>query len=865
MNRFSPYVLFRRGTLGISALDGLVPVRTWALLEQAEHVSARRAAVGERLADELYQVIPSMPAEDRRELLRMRRDLHNGRRPRARLDHGRLPGHCRDLLAEWEREHEAEAALLAEVEETLAAESEAARKTLAEVARDENMQRGIQMSGEDVYREVMAYAADPLGYGRKPSKRRRVESTITSYAYRVVFKPSPFGAFTEIGAGPWESATGTGADRRRSLVRLSTGLLAWMTHRLHLTEGWQDLLKVRLNNSLRTDGERAVFIRRPLEGEEDVFSFAQDQVVNAKETDLVRLLVETLGAGEVTQRALCERLVEAGLTPEQATTTIDQLVRLGLCHRGIGLPDQTIGFAGEVAALLRQAGSALAETFESLQRIEDSFGRATAEERAGLLAELRDLVRNYAATLGCRAPGEEALRAVVYEDVGTGSAPAVWQPDLLEANGEHLELFQRILPVLDSATLEKEALYRFFTERYQGQADLIDFYAAFAALPPQQAGELMSGVGSPEARQVLHLRQRFFDLLDDDPAREEVRIDPDRLRAFADEVTAVLPPWRSAAYRVQFSRTAGRRLAVVNGVTTGHGVFFSRYCHLLAEPGGWDLGEELARTIAETNPRQVDLNAVLALNFNLHPRLTDLELVYPGAIARDDGRPSLTLADVAVRADATTRRLRLVSKIDGETLDLVPLNFLYPAAAPPLYRFLCAFAPTRTYRGGLWEQRDRFGPPTGRPRVVLGDLVLDRRSWCVPLAEVPALDGLERGEPAALERFDRWRREAGIPRYGFFRILRPVKPPVEPGDFLEETRRWALEARSARLHKPHFLDARQPLLLHVLAKQATAAPGGTLVIHECLPALAEYGQDGPHSAEEFFIEYTLGGAGHVIG
>jgi hypothetical protein len=133
---------------------------------------------------------------------------------------------------------------------------------------------------------------------------------------------------------------------------------------------------------------------------------------------------------------------------------------------------------------------------------------------------------------------------------------------------------------------------------------------------------------------------------------------------------------------------------------------------------------------------------------------------------------------------------------------------------------------------------------------VLGDLVLDRRTWRIPVADLPELPGLERQEVAALAGFDRWRTARGLPRTGFFRIVAP--PPGGTRDVLSETRRWALEARTARLHKPHFLDARNPFLLAVLAKQARARPDGTVLVQECLPAAEEQS-----NAEEFFVEHNL--------
>lgn len=845
---FSPYVLFRRGTLGPAELAGIVPERTWALLAGAPGPDD---ALRGRLEEALHAHIPTLDPERRRAWLKVKRDVHNGRVPTP-PDDAPPPG-IAALLAEWtdrrsraERHADAVAAAYAE-------DVDAARKALAEVAMAEDFQRGVQLSGEDVHREVSAYAADPFDTSRKPSRRRRAESTITSFAYRVAFKPSPFGSFTELGAHPFEGADPAGPTGGRvARTRLSVGLLAWMAHQLHRLDCADDVLRVRLNNSLLVDGDRAVFARRPLEGADD--GFTPDRIVTARNSPLVDLLRTLLGAGERTVRDLRERLVEAGLDRDAARDTLDQLVTLGLCHRGLGLPDQLTTQADAAARLLRAAGTEqalrCAEVYEGLREVEDRYADADAERRTGLLADLRALVQRFVDVLGCPPPAREAMRAAIYEDVGTRAAATTWRPDLLAANRDHLALFQRLVPVLDEATIEKLGLYAFFA-RHHGEdhpgVPFMEFYRAFSALTPQEASAVMCGVGDPASDEVRALRAEFFSFLPEQA--DDLLLDPAALRAYADRLPATVVPWRSAAYRLQI----GDRL-VVNGVTTGHGVFFSRYCDLLdptdpTDGAGWSLGAALRDHIAATAPRQTDITAALGLNFNLHPRLAPHELVYPGSVPMPGARDTLTLADLVVTADPTTRRLALVSTKDGQPIDLVPLNFLYPAAAPMLYRFLCAFAPTRTYRGGLWEQVDRVRPVRGhRPRVLLGDLVLDRRSWRFPAADLPDRDGMERQDLAAVVAFDRWRRERGLPRHTFFRVRAPRRAPDGERDFLAETRQWALEARSARLHKPHHLDSRNPFLLHVLAKQAK---DGDVEFHECLP------EPGDHPAEEFFVEHNL--------
>jgi hypothetical protein len=862
-SRFSPYLLFRRGALAYGALAGMVPERTWSLLDEADALDAASESMRIELEESLYRIIPDAPADERRWLLRMRRDIHNGRVPARPERPGSLP---LDFLDKWARARSAAEGLRSEAAATFAEELAEARAVVAEAAANEDFRRGLQLSGAEAYAQVTAFVRD-IGYAdRKPSRRRRMESTITSLAYRMVFKPSPFGSFAEVGAGPWEVPAG--ADGRRvRLARISVGLVRWIAQLPLSLDGADAITRVRLNNSLATLGDRVVYIRRPIEGFDD--NFAEDRVIAARPTALIRLLVEAMGTGEIGERDLLDRLGAAGLPPAEAKSTVDQLVRAGLCHRGLGLPDQAVRVPGRVAEILRTLGTVpadrCAEIFDRVQRIEDTYPTAGTDRRTALLADLREAIDRLVEVCGAKAPPDEALRTMIYEDTGTRGSAHSWHPGLLERNAARFALLQRLAPVMDDGTVERLGMYRLFTQRYGGaDVPLVEFYRTFAELPAERLSEMMSGAADPAAERVTAARRALFDEIRGQLANagDDLVLDEDRLRRFADALPEFVSPWRSAAYRIQIDR--GR--AVVNGIATGHGAFYSRFCDLL-EPGvdgAWSLRRAVLDHLTRSNPRQADLTAVLGLNFNLHPRLTPFEVVYPGSLAAEASARVLTLAGLVVRPDPMTRRLCLISAVDDQPIDLVPLNFLFPAAAPRLYRFLCAFGPVQTFRGGLWDQLDRAGAdlPAYRPRVLLGDLVLDRRSWWVERPDLPEMAGLERQSLPAMAAFDRWRRAHDIPRHTFFRPAARPAPPGRARDLAEETRKWALEARHARLRKPHFLDSRDPYLLAILARQLGSSPETAVRFQECLPDAAGYlAPGGPSSAEEFVVEFNLADPG----
>jgi hypothetical protein len=284
-------------------------------------------------------------------------------------------------------------------------------------------------------------------------------------------------------------------------------------------------------------------------------------------------------------------------------------------------------------------------------------------------------------------------------------------------------------------------------------------------------------------------------------------------------------------------------------------VSFSRFCDLVepADSEAWSLRRSVRETIARHSPRHADLTAVLGFNINLHPRLTPLEVVYPGSIP--SGGDGLTLRDLALEADAATRTLRLVNRRDGQPVALGPMSFFLPVVAPPLYRFLCVFAPLPDYRMGFWDRLRQWSRREYPylPRLTLGDLVLERRRWSVPLTEVRELGDQSSADSLdALVAAGKWHDRRGIPRECFFRRQR-VAGPETSGSWTEETRRWAVNARTAR-RKAQYLDFWNPFLVRLLVDRAHAADDGVVVFHECLPPTALYRQSELASAEELVVE-----------
>ncbi|HWF89777.1 MAG TPA: lantibiotic dehydratase [Pyrinomonadaceae bacterium] len=873
---FKPYVVWRSGMLAFADLKPLVPEGTWALLDESLKARTSRLELADRLADRLHQIVsdlgPDGGRDQRRHLLQLRRDLHNDRLPHHTaltivadlLDDSGL-----ELLEQWQQSRLAGEKLLADATDRLSIELKTARDRIRDVAANDYFLRGIQLSGSGLYRDVRSYIYRQQSEAPPAAKKlRQTENTIIRYAYRMSLRTSPFGCFTEIGAQPWLSAatTNDNSAQRRHVVCLSRGLLTWMVYELRNIEGSEQFLMLRLNNTLqRIDNQFEAFTRGMDGGANGYWgeSFMRVQNIGA-----VAMIVKTLAGGPQLKAEVVKRFVERNVPAHQALTFIDGLVKAGICHQDLALPDQVISFAGEVAARLRTVSTdqatQCAGVFENLQRIESELAQANAEEREELLDELMAEVNRFAEICGVPPPPVVG-RTFVFEDVAARHSARSWQPQLLERNADHFARLLRLLPLFDDTTYEKLGLYHWFTSRFGEEGsydDLLALYGKFSEESDSDISAIMQATNTPHAERCRALQLRVLQCLE--AAVEEtgdaatLQLDPRAVEEMVVSVSSLLPPWAEGAFRLQLvpATADNSPLIILNDAMAGHGVFFSRFCDLVepAEAEGWSLRRVVSDSIASDHPHQADLTAVFALNVNLHARLTPNEVVYPGSIGSKD---ALTLRDLTVRADPENHTLRIFNRHDGEPVELTPMNFLLPAAAPMLYRFLCAMSPLHAYRLGLWDrlQRSTHRRLSYLPRLMLGDLVLERRCWFLSIAAVKELgDGSTVETLASLLATQEWIERHNLPRECFFHI-HELTGDTRAGNWIEATRRWALNARTAR-RKGQYLDFRNPFLVRLLLKQAAKVSNGVVFFQECLPATEIY--TGPlTSAEEFVIEMRL--------
>ena len=291
-------------------------------------------------------------------------------------------------------------------------------------------------------------------------------------------------------------------------------------------------------------------------------------------------------------------------------------------------------------------------------------------------------------------------------------------------------------------------------------------------------------------------------------------------------------------------------LVVLNRVTGGNGQLFSRYAYMQdgTDRASW-LSAAIAAQLRAATPDRIPLEIVGsfgASNIQLHPSLTDYELVWPDETPRRPPAFQLTLDDLSLYHDPATDTLRLHVRRLGVDANPLYLGFLMPMMFAPPFTALTLLTEgvTPGFRT-FWDSIERAyasgsttptTPIRHYPRTIVGNVVMERERWDIEQTQVP--------RPAAGEtdfsfycRLRDWQQSLGLPDQVFVRI------------------NHATMQRNIEDHKPIMIDFRNYLLAHSFMRLIEPDDYG-LTVTEMLPAPDDlfFQHDGQRYVSELQLE-----------
>ncbi|MEU8777925.1 lantibiotic dehydratase [Streptomyces sp. NPDC048606] len=306
--------MLRVAGLPLESADALrcEAARRWAedVLTAEEALRAR----AQWLSEALHRAVgatdpqPGGPgAVRRRELLALRRRIHNGRPPEdpeaaLRLvaesgeAAGAAPGEAAltaERLAAWLAGVGEVRKLRAEGEPLLAADLRAGRAALSGLLEDDRLRHGLLLASPVLEGQLDAYAAAVAGGAEPGGRARKAERSVLSYLYRTACKTSPFSTFTGVATGLFAPEDPEGAlgaegvlsadgirveDRWRSHVRLNVVVLARLAELVLADPVRRRDLPLRPASGWGREDDRIRYVRRSVTAGDDAAAVTFDAV-----------------------------------------------------------------------------------------------------------------------------------------------------------------------------------------------------------------------------------------------------------------------------------------------------------------------------------------------------------------------------------------------------------------------------------------------------------------------------------------------------------------------------------------------------------------------------------------------------------
>jgi hypothetical protein len=820
---FSPRFIARLGALPASGVEALsTPEIRTALQVFLEARDCLRTATQETSEALFAAVGAETDGIRRRSLVRIRRDLYNGRRPRPAdlraIESASAVSLLAGAMAAFDDSDRAWRAL----ESALECGVPEVRRSLKSVLSGSAFSSGVLLSSPSLFNNFLRYQrADASDLS---AKDLQVERGILRYLTRTMMKATPFGSFCGVVEGMIDAACepenvvpsgtpiGVGSLKTmRSVVRLNKVLYASLWDHLKRRPAVRDQLAVVLNPTTQTTEKQLSFVALVGKGE---------LLQRMDLTDELKLILHEVHSNEGCRHGKLVSVLQANeeidATLEEITAYLDALIRIGLLRFVSPVRAQDTEWPVTLADYLKEIDDphaiVAAKFLRDAQTIARDYASADTPTRAQLGRRLRESLNESCKDLEMFRPSDNTL--LLYEDCGADLTVHISQTPAVGRMLASVVDFIACSQVLAMSRTEMAGMRHFFDgqyERTRATVPLLTFFDDFHRLHLTEhlskgeriaAGDtdeslrgydMLNPFGLDEVRRVRAEATRWTSVIQaawqSAPDAEEININPSDFSSTGTTDRRNDHEPRSVSIFGQIvpaTTSSGRpRVVLINGQTfLGFGKYFSRFLHLVPP----------AFTDAVAGDNATSDDAWIAeiandgdFNANLHPPLLPKWITYPTGDA-DGVVDGISCVDLDVsREETDPLSLKLIHRPTGARVYPIDLGFLNPKRRPALYRLLFSFSPN----GNTWIPLPGVAKPNAkqgssrleaivyRPRVVYDEcVVLARRRWTIPFELYPRRKAGE-GDTEFFIRVNEWRSANSIPARVFVRIMPAPRVPIK--------------------------------------------------------------------------------------
>ena len=827
----------------------------------------------QEMVDALHGLIPTADPDERRALLKIKRDCFNNRNLAKHVESPvfhMVPADLAQDILQIEEDLQGKTTELGRV-----FVEEEARQVghLLELAQDPELGRGIGLSSSLVYENL--HRVRPGSLQDQDKKARKMAVSLLRYATRAGYKCSPFSTLTRVAYGTVSGSADQGPGIHLDECKWSPR--SEVSASFRFGQYWDLLtripafragLEIHLNNTLEQTAQDQFRYLRPgrwdfTDGE--LRFFLESVSALRLSGPLIRSILDSLSDGTRPYQAWIEQLEQAEIVPAaDVQRVVNQLLGLGVLE--LATPFTSLE-TRKITRLLEYAHTL--PDREALKDVIDAMadfvaaGRSLEQRDRPWLASVKveeslnhlwqQICRTVDPELPARA--EDAGEIKLYEDVfleskqesddaghrGIGRLPRTTADRILHS----AEPLHRFAYGLSRRFEMLHTIDAFARDRRPGQ-DEIDLLDLFKEIRPLWQSYSKAIPRYPRGVPEKPFNPLQLDVIDSlhqvqlqvwkEVAQESSRVDESRSDAVGEspdpchrlspdrlsEILQLIPEaYRPIGGNCMFLQqaTPDGRLWVMNRMFEGTGRYSSRFTQVMG-PGAI---EHHRKHFAECSVLDVDGEPVELLDLlrvqgnplNIHEVHTPRVLDLPGETLELTDEQRVVFSRLKIRIG---RPDRLPILVDHRGRRLLPVhmghvnhNFL-----PPMLKLLVLFGPS-----GL-EFQWPYAAPGERDdvlhnrRLEVGDIVVRRQRWWV---RGEALRSLLKGlsDVDALVALDLFRRSHGMPD----RV------------FLIET----IQKATGAFYKPQYFDFSSPVFLHLL-KGSIKSHGGKryIGIEEMLPA-----------------------------
>ncbi|GEM46894.1 lantibiotic dehydratase [Deinococcus cellulosilyticus] len=805
----TPFTTWRVNSLPASLHRLLRFPRTLQTLEkvkaQSEQLTAAMTAEAERMTEDVQQA--GEHQELRRALINARRQLHQG-----------LPPKTRDLevlQAQWDAERVQSLMHLVERFRAMDALRQALPDLLFEEYRDCQRQvKGLVSQHPDFAASLdcaVPEVAETLeAYLQAPPSQtlqewRKFELTLTTYLTRAAFKTSPLGRLTYTAlVDLQESHRGEHPEWRqvRSRVQLQGSLLRKLF--LHVTAhaAFAGHQRYAFNPDVREEsGVWKVYVRRVLSTE----SVQDTTIVMPAKPALQHL-----------RNAMQDRPFWR-LTELQALLGLENPAPLhGLREQGLLVPEiqyaddlrdpvsNLISFVDRSADPLK---APVLEQLHSVQKVLEAYPGAAAPERRFLRGGLVKALQNVFTLLEVQEPF--SAQRLLYEN---SAAELQLSDGFRSLPEEDLRRTAELVSLFGSHQDRQLELEKAFVARYGPAGVCTDPEAFLLKGTAAQSGTSELEVIDGLLQDLQNQRLAFLSTLREAIQQSEgldVEVKPEWI-----------PASPLAAPLELCLQHTGIGTLVLNSVLYGQHNALSRVWPLL------EGSSTFQRFLKSQQQREVTRAQLVVSSFNSmnqFPTLFEVALKSPGSAPACQTLREVRLTELVLRHDPTTHSLKLETP-SGEAIEPVYVGSYTPLLMTTIDRGMVGLSQGTSAHFSLVEMLEALSPELQAeeerfyPRIVLGQVVLSRRTWVMGGAAHLRRQKNETDLAYWQRLLDFW-QDSGLPR-SFFAV--------------PTTRGLRLQGSDHSPYKPQFFDLEGFWCLRSFEKWISEVPGQWWV-QETLP------------------------------